>query len=209
MAIICPAILAKNKTEFKKQVENVAAVVSRVHIDFTDGDFAKGKTLKIEDAWWPHSMLVDLHIMYKNPKEVLGRAIKLVPNMVIVHAEAEGDFTDIANKLHKEQISVGVALLPETPVDKIKPALSLIDHVLIFSGDLGSFGGTANLELLEKVKTLKKLKPSLEIGWDGGVNDKNAQQLIDAGVDVVNAGGFIQKSKNPAQAVLDLRKFTA
>ena len=38
-----------------------------------------------------------------------------------------------------------MALLPTTPVSAITPALHMIDHVLIFSGDLGHYGGQADL----------------------------------------------------------------
>jgi 3-keto-L-gulonate-6-phosphate decarboxylase len=48
------------------------------------------------------------------------------------------------------------------------------------------------------------LKPSLEIGWDGGVNTSNVQQFINGGVDVLNVGGFIQHAHNPQAAYLEL-----
>ncbi len=70
--------------------------------------------------------------------------------------------------LHDAGIEVGIALLPTTVVDTIVPALDMIDHVLIFSGNLGFQGGQANLALLSKAQKLRSLKPSLEIGWDGG-----------------------------------------
>jgi ribulose-phosphate 3-epimerase len=98
-----------------------------------------------------------------------------------------------------------VALLPETKVETIAPALSLIDHVLIFSGKLGHFGGHADLKLLNKVKQLKQLKPTLEIGWDGGVSDKNAQALAEGGVDVLNAGGYLHGTQNAAKAYAKLK----
>ena len=88
---------------------------------------------------------------------------------------------------------------------KILSSLEKIDHVLIFSGDLGHFGGKADLTLLNKVKYLKDKKPSLEIGWDGGINDQNAQNLLDGGVDVLNVGGYIQRSGDPAHAYAILK----
>jgi pentose-5-phosphate-3-epimerase len=77
--------------------------------------------------------------------------------------------------------------------------------VLIFSGNLGHFGGHANLKLLDKVTKLKELKPTLEIGWDGGVSDHNAKQLADGGVDVLNAGGYLH-GHDPAKAYATLKK---
>ncbi|MGI0133798.1 MAG: hypothetical protein ACREBW_02415, partial [Candidatus Micrarchaeaceae archaeon] len=76
----------------------------------------------------------------------------------------------------------------------------MIDHVLIFSGHLGHFGGSADTRLLAKVRELRSLKPSVEIGWDGGVNATNAAELAAGGVDVLNVGGFIQHAVNPVQA---------
>ena len=102
---------------------------------------------------------------------------------------------------------MGVALLPETPVSIIEPALSLIEHVLIFSGKLGHFGGHADLKLLEKGWRLKQLKPTLELGWDGGVSDENAKQLAEGGIEVLNAGGYLH-GDNPSEAYARLKALT-
>jgi ribulose-phosphate 3-epimerase len=91
-------------------------------------------------------------------------------------------------------------LLPQTTVETITPALDHIDHVLIFSGDLGNFGGHANLRLLDKVAELRRHKPELEIGWDGGINEQNISKLVFAGVDVLNVGGYIQNAEEPEKA---------
>ncbi|MGH7237825.1 MAG: hypothetical protein ACREGF_04790, partial [Candidatus Saccharimonadales bacterium] len=80
-----------------------------------------------------------------------------------------------------------------------------IDHVLVFSGHLGNFGGHADLKLLDKVKQIKAAQPRLEIGWDGGVNDRNAAKLAEAGVQVLNAGGYLHGAKNPAEAYQKLK----
>jgi ribulose-phosphate 3-epimerase len=61
----------------------------------------------------------------------------------------------------------------------------------------------------EKISELLDINPNLEIGWDGGINDKNVTELIKAGVDVLNAGGFIQKSTNPANAYAILQQIAS
>ncbi|MDZ7744877.1 MAG: hypothetical protein U5K77_03950 [Candidatus Saccharibacteria bacterium] len=200
MPIICPAILAEEPHAFREQMERVAPFAQRVQIDLTDGEFAPSRTVNIENVWWLKTVIADLHLMYKKPALVLDKAISLQPHMIILHAESEGDFVDMAEKLRDHHIKAGVALLPETEVSDIEPSLSVIDHVMIFSGDLGRFGGQPDMTLLKKVKSLKKLKPELEIGWDGGVTTKNIKQLVDGGIDVLNVGGFIQHANNPEQA---------
>ncbi len=144
--------------------------------------------------------------MYKNPAGYLDKAIELGPHMLIIHAEAHGDFDVVADKLHERGIKVGVALLHDTPASLIQSSLSKIDHVLIFSGDLGHYGGKADLSLLNKAKDLRAWKPELEIGWDGGINDQNAAELAKGGVDVLNVGGFIQNSSNPEAAYVKIEE---
>lgn len=178
----------------------------RLQLDLADGAFAPVKTVGLGQLSWPKGVQVDIHLMYKNPVAELRQLLALKPHMVIVHAEASGNFVDFSRVLHKFGIKVGVALLPKTPVKTVQPAMDHIDHILIFSGDLGHFGGTADLGLLVKAQTAKALKPTIEVGWDGGVNEHNAQFLVAGGVDVLNVGGFIQKASNPAAAYAKLKQ---
>lgn len=197
---ICPAILASDADDFRAQIERVTPAAVRLHIDLSDGEFTPSKTVRIDEVWWPGGMHADLHVMYKKPFDHATMLLDLRPQLIIVHAEAEGDFIAFAERAHKQGVEVGVALQSQTKANVIKPALKHIDHVLIFSGNLGSFGGKADLSLLNKVKELRVLKPQLEIGWDGGVSVENAGQLAQSGIDVLNSGGFIQKASDPLQA---------
>lgn len=200
-ADICPTITRRTPEDYQRQIERVAHFARRIHIDVADGALAPNELLPIDQVWWPGGVRADLHVMYRQPMKYLRTLIALGPQLVVLHAEAEGNFQECADLLHHHGIEAGIALLPQTPVETIEPGLDFIDHVLIFSGNLGHQGGShADLKLLEKVKRLKKLKPSVEIGWDGGVNDQNIRQLVQGGVEVVNTGGFIQNSPDPAAA---------
>ena len=201
---VCPTITASNTDEYKSQIERIAAFAHRVHIDVADGTLTSNVLVSIDEVWWPGGVRADIHVMHKRPLEHLPALIALGPQLVILHAEAEGDFIEFARILHRHGIEAGIALLPETPAETILPGLDVIDHVLVFSGSLGKFGGIANMSLLQKVQDLKRLKPQLEISWDGGVNAENAKQLSDGGVDVLNTGGFIHKSANPQSAYATL-----
>jgi len=205
MAIICPTVTALSVEEYKKQLDLDVSLSRRIHIDLMDGIFARTKSPNIEEIWWPSGMQIDLHLMYQQPDTILDTIIKLHPSLVIVHAEAEGDFARLSAKLKAAGIKVGLALLGPTQVTQVLSVLPALDHVLVFSGHLGHFGGQTDLNLLHKVKSLKANYPGIEIGWDGGINDQNTSQLIAGGVDVLNTGGFIQKSANPAHAYAILK----
>lgn len=205
MPIICPTVLAEEPHEYRVQMERLAPFAKRIQIDLSDGKFAPVKTIDLSHVWWLHSVQADLHMMYKEPVDYLDEAIDLGPRMVIIHAEAQGDFPLLVEKLRAADILLGVALLPQTPVDLIMPVMDDIDHVLIFAGELGHFGGHPNIEEhAAKVFQIRQAYPDIEIGWDGGVSDKNARQLVELGVDVLNVGGFIQQADDPTAAYVKL-----
>lgn len=209
MTTICPTVTAQDAPEYSFQMDRITKFAGRIHVDVADGVLAPRQLIPLDELWWPANVSVDMHVMYKNPSEHLELFIAQHPQLLIIHAEAAGDFDSFADALHDNAIQVGVALLPDTPVSLIAGALDKIDHVLIFSGNIGYQGGsTADLGLLGKVTELRQLKPSLEIGWDGGVNDQNAKALIDGGIDVLNVGGFIQHATNPEAAYATLKSIT-
>jgi ribulose-phosphate 3-epimerase len=200
MPIICPTITAYDAHEYRRQIEQVQAFAERIHIDLMDGQFAPTTSPGLDKVWWPERLVADIHLMYQRPMTQLDWLVKLGPNLVVIPFEAEIDHQQFADALHAAGIKVGIALLQNTTVDTAAVALSAADHALVFSGDLGKHGGRADLSLLDKVRQLKQRYPDIEISWDGGINDQNAQQLVKAGVEVLNVGGYIQKSADPADS---------
>ena len=95
-----------------------------------------------------------MHVMYQKPFEYYKSYIDFSSQMVIIHSEADGKFIPFAELMHRHGIEVGVALKPATTVEFIRPALDWIDYILIFSEDLGRFGGNADMSLLSKAKLL-------------------------------------------------------
>jgi ribulose-phosphate 3-epimerase len=203
---ICPTITAYNLIEYKRQMNHISPFADRVHIDLMDGEFTEYPSVKLDQIWWPHKLAADIHLMYKRPMDYLEQLIKIKPRMVIIHNEAEVHHMHFAAELHKADILSGLAILQDTPIEYAYQVMHSFDHVLIFSGRLGYHGGVADLGLLDKVNKVRDHHPDAEIGWDGGVNDQNARQLADGGVDVLNVGGYIQKSLKPRQAYAKLKE---
>lgn len=206
---ICPTITALNSHQYRSQLEAVQPFAKRIHLDLMDGQFAPTRSPELDQIWWPDDMTIDIHLMYQKPMPVIESLIKLSPSLVVIHLESEVDHHSFANQLHQVNIRAGLALLAGTPVELARPLIGDFDHALIFSGNLGHHGGHANLALLSKVRELKQLKPELEIAWDGGINDQNALKLVEAGVSVLNVGGFIQDSADPARAYAKIEKLIA
>lgn len=204
MATICPTVTAYEPHEFREQMERAAKLASRIHIDLMDGIFAPTRSPELERIWWPHEVKPDIHLMYQKPMDYLGQLIKLRPRMVIVPVEAEVHHMHFVAELHKENILAGLAILQDTPIENAAQIMHSFDHVLIFSGNLGYHGGVADIGLLDKAKFVRAHHSDAEIGWDGGISDENARLLVEGGVDVLNTGGFIQKSADPSAAYAKL-----
>lgn len=204
MSEIVPAILADNLQEYNLQVEKVKTFAKRVHIDITDGEFAPSFTVSESELWWPESWEVDIHAMVARPSQYADALIALKPSMIIFHAEVEEDLIPTLSKIKQAGIKVGVALQKQTVPSSVERVLEIVDHAMIFSGNLGYYGGRASLIQVEKVRLIKKIQPAAEIGWDGGVAVSNALILTQSGVDVLNTGGAIQKADNPTLAYNEL-----
>jgi len=206
MAIICPTITAYNPHTYRAQMERIQDFAKRIHIDLMDGEFAPSKSPELNQVWWPEHLVADIHLMYQRPMEHVDKLIELYPNLVVVPFEATIDHAFFAKQMQASGIKAGVALLQTTSVETATEAISKYDHVMVFSGNLGEHGGAADLSLLDKVRQIRQQFPNIEISWDGGINDQNARQLVEAGVDVLNTGGFIQKADDPLQAYQILLK---
>lgn len=203
MADICPTVTAFSLGEYAHQLERIA-FAKRVHIDLMDGQFAPSKSPGLDEIRLPHHHIVDIHLMYQEPMNALKQLIHLKPHMVVIHNEAYVHHMHFVAELHKHDIKAGLAILQDTPIDHAYQIMHSFDHVLVFSGHLGYHGGQADLGLLDKVAKIRAHHPDAEIGWDGGISADNVRALVDAGVDVLNVGGFIQNSSDPKAAYATL-----
>ena len=197
MSVIAPAVLAENPDDYTAKIERIQSFAQRIHIDISDGEFAPTFTINAAQAWWPQEWTADIHAMVARPSEHLETLISLKPHLIIFHAEASENIVPILQHVKKFGIKAGVALLRSTVPSNVSAMIAEADHVMIFSGDLGKYGGTANMMQLEKVRLIRAIRTDVEIGWDGGVTVENAYSLAQGGIDVLNVGGTLDKTEDP------------
>ncbi|HEX8390255.1 MAG TPA: hypothetical protein VF597_02455 [Candidatus Saccharimonadales bacterium] len=208
MAQVVPTVTAYTTDDLQQQFALITSTAAtRLHLDVTDDVFASPRTVQPDQLWAPEGFYIDIHLMYQMITPVVHDVLLLAPDMVTVHAEA-ADVHDAITAFHAAGVKVCLALLQQTSVKEVEPLVEFCDGILIFSGSLGRFGGAADLLLLEKVMSLRRLKPTLEIGWDGGINETNARQLVVSGVDILNVGGAIHHADDPKLAYAELSRLT-
>ena len=201
MAIIVPTITAQEPHAFRAQIERVQNFALRIHIDFMDGTFTPNKSIPLNQMFKPVDSNVDLHLMTIEPYKYLQEIIELNPNLVIIPTESKDSIQEFVKEVNDSGIKCGVSIMPGVEVDSISQFLDIVQHVTIFSGNLGYQGGSvADLSLLNKVEEILRCNPAIEIGWDGGINDANTAQIAQRGVDVLNVGGYIQSAPDAGVA---------
>lgn len=205
---IAPTILTNDPNEYNETVKKYYNFAKRVHVDISDGTLTDTITIDETAVWWPKGWTVDLHMITSTPSKHIENLLKLKPNLVIFHAEANEDLIPIFKQLQEQKIKVGVAIIKSVYPGNITNILQNADHALIFSGKLGHYGGEADMLLLEKVALIRDIAPSIEIGWDGGANLENTHVITHCGVDVINVGSAISKAEDQAATFQALNKAT-
>lgn len=198
MSVIAPCITVETEDQYRSAIEKYTPFANRVQVDISDGEFAPVFLLGPDKVWWPAEWIIDIHAMVAHPTDYIDQLIALKPHLIIFHVETDVDLLPLIEKIKKYGIKAGVALLKPTVPETVADVIRAADHVLVFSGDLGHYGGTASLMQLEKVRLIKAINPNVEIGWDGGINVDNAFTLTQGGVDVLNVGGAIANAEDPS-----------
>ncbi|MFN4198549.1 MAG: ribulose-phosphate 3-epimerase [Flavobacterium sp.] len=212
--LIAPSVLAADFANLQRDIDMInSSEADWFHIDIMDGVFVPNISfgMPVLEAIRKHAQKpLDVHLMIIDPDRYIKTFAALGAHVLTVHYEACTHLHRTLQAIKAEGMQAGVALNPHTPVSVLESIIHDIDLVCLMSVNPG-FGGQSFIEhTYEKVKQLKALiqsrNASTKIEIDGGVNNKNATLLQQAGADVLVAGNFVFKSENPIATIVDLKK---
>jgi ribulose-phosphate 3-epimerase len=152
---------------------------------------------------------LDIHLMVENNTFFVELFAPLKPKYISFHIEEEKHPHRLIQKIRSLGIKPAIVLNPHTPPEAIEFLLKDLDMVLLMSVNPG-FGGQSFIDtVIEKAARLnemrKRINPDCLIEVDGGVSDKNIEQLKNVGVDVVVAGSYVFKHQNKQTAIESLQ----
>ena len=210
---IAPSILSADFGKLSDEVKAVSeAGADYIHCDIMDGHFVPNLTMGpmiIEAVKKATNVPLDIHFMVEDIPFFIDMYKHLKPEFISFHIEEEKHINRVIQKIRNLGIRPSVVLNPATPVCLLDYIVADVDMVLLMSVNPG-FGGQKFIpSVLDKIKELRELaqkkNPSLLIEVDGGVNDKNAPLLKEAGADILVAGSYVFKHSDYADAMKALR----
>ena len=210
---IAPSVLAADFANIQRDVEMINnSDADWFHIDIMDGVFVPNISfgMPVLKAITKHAKkTIDVHLMIVNPDQYIQTFADLGANILTVHYEACSHLHRTIQAIKATGMKAGIALNPHTPIAVLEDVIKDLDLVCIMSVNPG-FGGQSFIEnTYKKVSQLRHLidftESNCQIEIDGGVTDKNANALIEAGANVLVAGSYVFGSENPTETIEDLK----
>lgn len=212
--LISPSLLSADFLNLQREIEMInESEADWLHLDIMDGIFVPNISFGfpiLNSLKKVCKKPMDVHLMIMNPEKFIPQIAATGAYMMNIHYEACTHLHRTVAAIKDAGMKAGITLNPHSPICLLEDILQDVDMVLLMSVNPG-YGGQKFIEhTLQKTRSLREmidrkgLNTLIEV--DGGVNDTNAKQLVEAGADVLVAGNFVFKAPNPSEVIRNLKR---
>jgi len=209
---ITPSILNADFTRLNQEIDSIAEVSDLLHLDVMDNVFVPNFTFDFEAASKiisESSLAVDAHLMVADVDLIAVQYAELGCASVTIHAEATKNIPQTLKNIRAAGSRSSLGIKPNTQIEQYADCIDLVDMFLIMTVEPG-FGGQKFMEnMMDKVRKTRTLIGDRPI-WlqvDGGISMNTIEMALEAGADTFVVGSAVFNAPDPAQMVVDLRKF--
>ena len=209
---ITPSILNADFSRLNEEIDSIAKVSDLLHLDVMDDVFVPNFTFDFDAASKiisESSLAVDAHLMVADVDLIAVQYAELGCASVTIHAEATANIPQTLKNIRQAGSRSSLGIKPNTQIEQYGDVIDLVDMFLIMTVEPG-FGGQKFMEnMMEKVRTTRKIIGDRPI-WlqvDGGISMQTIEIALEAGADTFVVGSAVFNAPDPAQMVVDLRKF--
>lgn len=196
--------------------ESAAAIaengIEYLHFDVMDGEFVENITYgsAVQNSLKSRTTaLLDTHLMVKTPARQIPLFAAAGSAIITFHVESDGDPAVLIDQIHSLGVRAGVALKPKTPAEAAFPYIETADMILVMTVEPG-YGGQGFIpEMTDKIRAIRARADEtgrpIDIQVDGGINEKTAPLVKEAGANILVAGTYLFRAENMKEAADLLR----
>ncbi len=202
---VVPAILTDDPQTLERMIRLTESFTNYAQLDIMDGQFVPSQSITWQHLANLHIKLNwEAHLMVLHPENYLKDFCQAGAQRVIFHYEATSSPREVISLIRELKSGVGLAINPETTASDILPLVHEVDSILLMTVNPGFYGNQFIPEVMDKVTELRRARPDLEIGVDGGVKESNISQIARSGVDVIYVGSAIFLQPEPGESFCHL-----
>ena len=210
---VAPSILSADFGHLMDDIKKVESEADFLHIDVMDGHYVPNISfgIPIIRSIRPNTDLIfDVHLMITNPLDYLEAFAAAGSDIITFHVETVDDPADVIRRIHALGRKAGISIHPDTDIHAIFPFLSDLDLVLIMSVYPG-FGGQSFLpDALGRIRAVREALDAIGsnaiLSVDGGIAERTAPSVMEAGATLLVTGNAVFGDKDPAEAIRRIKE---